>query len=137
MDEQGNLRIEGRLKDMIIRGGENIYPREIEEVLFAHPDVAEAAVVGQPDPRWGELVSAFVRAAPGRIPDEAKLREHCREHLAAYKCPVHWVFVDTLPLTPSGKIQKYKLRDILTIAPQHPADQHVEDVGRTQKAAET
>jgi fatty-acyl-CoA synthase len=113
MDERGYLRIEGRLKDMIIRGGENIYPRQIEELLFAHPDVAEVAVVGEPDPRWGEVVAAFIRPAPGRAPSEAGLHQYCRAHLAAYKCPVRWVFVDALPLTPSGKIQKFKLRERL------------------------
>ena len=112
IDSRGYLRIEGRIKDMIIRGGENIYPREIEEVLFAHHAVAEVAVVGIPDQTWGEVVAAFVRPAPGQpapAPDE--LRAHCREHLAPYKTPAHWVFVDAFPMTPSGKIQKYKLRE--------------------------
>jgi fatty-acyl-CoA synthase len=113
MDERGYLRIEGRLKDMIIRGGENIYPREIEELLFAHPHVAEAAVVGLPDPRWGEIVVAFVRPAAGVVPDEDALHTHCREYLAPYKTPQRWVFVDAFPLTASGKIQKFKLRESL------------------------
>jgi fatty-acyl-CoA synthase len=113
MDERGYLRIEGRLKDMIIRGGENIYPREVEELLFAHPDVADVAVVGAPDPRWGEVVAAFVRPVAGRAPTEAELREYCRGRLAPYKCPQRWVFLDAFPLTPSGKIQKFKLRDSL------------------------
>jgi fatty-acyl-CoA synthase len=113
MDERGYLRIEGRLKDMIIRGGENVYPREIEELLFAHPHVAEAAVVGLPDPRWGEIVVAFVRPAAGVVPDEDVLRGHCREYLAAYKTPQRWIFVDAFPLTASGKIQKFKLRESL------------------------
>ena len=112
IDTRGYLRIEGRIKDMIIRGGENIYPREIEEVLFAHPAVAEAAVVGIPDQRWGEVVAAFVRPAPGRTaPAPEELRAHCRERLAPYKTPLHWAFVDAFPMTPSGKIQKYKLRE--------------------------
>jgi fatty-acyl-CoA synthase len=113
MDERGYLRIEGRLKDMIIRGGENIYPREIEELLFAHPDVADVAVVGAPDQRWGEVVAAFIRPASGRVPNEAELRDYCRAHLAPYKCPQRWIFLDTFPLTPSGKIQKFKLRESL------------------------
>jgi fatty-acyl-CoA synthase len=117
MDERGYLRIEGRLKDMIIRGGENIYPREIEELLFAHPDVAEVAVCGEPDERWGEVVAAFVRPAPGRVASEAELREFCRAHLAAYKCPQRWVFLDAFPLTASGKIQKFKLRQSLVPIP--------------------
>jgi len=112
MDARGYLRIEGRIKDMIIRGGENIYPREIEDVLFTHPGVAEVAVIGVPDHQWGEVVAAFIRPAPGRpAPGTEELRAHCRERLAPYKTPLHWVFVDAFPLTPSGKIQKFKLRD--------------------------
>jgi fatty-acyl-CoA synthase len=112
MDERGYVRIEGRLKDMIIRGGENISPREIEDVLFRHPAVAECAVVGIPDDRWGEVVAAFLRVAPGAArPTETELFALCREHLAPHKTPVHWVFVETFPLTGSGKIQKYVLRE--------------------------
>jgi fatty-acyl-CoA synthase len=112
MDTDGCLRIEGRVKDMIIRGGENIYPREIEDVLFAHPSVAEASVVGVPDPTWGEVVAAFLRPVPGQPqPPVDELRAYCREHLAPYKTPLHWIFVDEFPLTPSGKIQKFKLRE--------------------------
>ena len=112
IDARGYLRIEGRIKDMIIRGGENIYPREIEDALFTHPAVAEAAVVGVPDETWGEVVAAFVRPAPGQpAPDPEELRAHCRQRLAPNKTPLHWVFVDAFPMTPSGKIQKYKLRE--------------------------
>ena len=119
VDARGYLRIEGRIKDMIIRGGENIYPREIEDALFAHPAVAEAAVLGVPDATWGEVVAAFVRPAPGqRVPSEQDLRAHCRDLLAAYKTPLHWVFVDAFPLTPSGKIQKFRLQQ--EFAAQHP-----------------
>ncbi|MDY7103719.1 MAG: AMP-binding protein [Actinomycetota bacterium] len=113
MDDRGYLRIEGRLKDMIIRGGENIYPREIEELLFTHPDVADVAVVGVPDDRWGEEVAAVVRRLPGTEIDETALRSFVRDRLAAYKAPRRWAFVDELPLTPSGKIQKYVLREQL------------------------
>ena len=111
MDERGYCRIEGRLKDMIIRGGENIYPREIEELLFGHPAVADVAIVGLPDERWGEQVAAFVRPAAGRKRDEKELFEFCRQHLSPHKTPKVWVFVDEFPLTPSGKIQKYVLRE--------------------------
>ena len=115
IDGRGYLRIEGRIKDMIIRGGENIYPREIEEVLFAHPAVAEAVVVGIPDQTWGEVVAAFVRPVPGQpAPAAEELHAHCRERLAPYKTPVHWVFVDAFPMTPSGKIQKFRLRESFT-----------------------
>jgi fatty-acyl-CoA synthase len=112
MDAEGYLRIEGRVKDMIIRGGENIYPREIEDVLFAHPAVAEVAVVGVPDEKWGEVVAAYIRVAPGQSePSSDELRAYCRERLAPYKTPLHWVFVEEFPLTPSGKIQKFRLRE--------------------------
>jgi acyl-CoA synthetase (AMP-forming)/AMP-acid ligase II len=113
MDERGYCRIGGRLKDMIIRGGENIYPREIEQVLFEHDDVADVAVIGVPDPVWGEQVAAFIRAAPGRTPDPGVLFAYCRERLAAHKTPRHWRIVDAFPLTPSGKIKKYVLREQL------------------------
>jgi acyl-CoA synthetase (AMP-forming)/AMP-acid ligase II len=114
-DDDGYLVLVDRLKDMIIRGGENIYPREIEDALFAHPSVAEAAVVGVPDQRWGEVVAAYVRPVPGqRAPAPEELRAWCRERLAPYKTPVHWVFVDAFPMTPSGKIQKFKLRESFT-----------------------
>src|SRR5262249_15774193 len=99
MDDRGYCRVEGRPTEMIIRGGENIYPREIEQLLFTHPGVGDVAVVGVPDERWGEQVAAFVRRAPGQAPTEQELFEFCRQHLAAFKTPRHWVFVDELPLT--------------------------------------
>jgi len=111
MDDRGYCRIGGRLKDMIIRGGENIYPREIEEVLFAHEDVADVAVLGVPDPYWGEQVAAFIRPAAGRTPDTDVLFAYCRSRLAPHKTPRHWTVLDTFPLTPSGKVQKYVLRE--------------------------
>ena len=113
MDERGYCRIGGRLKDMIIRGGENIYPREIEQVLFEHEDVADVAVVGIPDPVWGEQVAAVVRPAAGRTPDPDALFAYCHGRLAPHKAPRHWRVVDAFPLTPSGKIKKYVLRDEL------------------------
>jgi fatty-acyl-CoA synthase len=113
MDAQGYCRVEGRLKDMIIRGGENIYPREIEAVLFAHPAVSDVAVVGIPDDYWGETVAAFVRPVPGQTPSEEELSAYCRQHLAGYKTPRHWRFVEQFPQTPSGKIQKFALREML------------------------
>ncbi len=118
MDGRGYLQIEGRLKDMIIRGGENIYPREIEDLLFEHPKVAEAAVLGVPERKWGEEVVAFVRPTPGASPSAEELFAYCREHLAAYKTPRQWQFVDSFPLTASGKIQKYVLRE--RFAAEHP-----------------
>jgi fatty-acyl-CoA synthase len=111
VDERGYYRIEGRLKEMIIRGGENIYPREIEQVLYAHPGVADVAVVGVPDDHWGEQVAAFIRPALGQDVTEADLTAYCRARLAAHKIPRHWVFTDAFPLTASGKVQKFVLRE--------------------------
>jgi fatty-acyl-CoA synthase len=113
MDERGYCTIEGRLKDMIIRGGENIYPREVEELLFAHPKVGDAAVVGLPDAKWGEEVAAFIRPASGQRIDKNELVAYVRQHLAPHKTPRHWFEVDAFPLTGSGKIQKYKLRQMM------------------------
>jgi fatty-acyl-CoA synthase len=114
MDERGYLRIEGRIKDMIIRGGENLYPREIEELLFTHPAVADVAVVGIPDDKFGEEVAAVVRRAPGHDEvGETELRAYVRERIAPQKAPRRWAFVDEFPLTPSGKIQKFVLREKL------------------------
>jgi fatty-acyl-CoA synthase len=110
MDERGYCRIEGRLKDMIIRGGENIYPREVEDVLFTHPQVAEVAVVGVPDAKWGEQVAAFVRPAAGAAFDPEALFAFVRSRLAPYKTPRYWIALDAFPLTGSGKIQKFVLR---------------------------
>ncbi len=114
MDERGYLRITGRLKDMIIRAGLNIYPREIEDLLFSHPAVAEASVVGLPDEHWGEVVAAVIRPSdPSRLPTVDELRAHCRSELAAFKTPAHWFVADAFPLTPSGKIQKFRLTDAI------------------------
>jgi fatty-acyl-CoA synthase len=111
MDARGYCTVEGRLKDMIIRGGENIYPRELEELLFKHPSVGEVAVVGLPDTRWGEVVAAFLRAKPGQHIDKDALIAYMREHLAPHKTPRHWFQLEAFPLTGSGKIQKFKLRE--------------------------
>lgn len=112
MDERGYLTITGRLKDMIIRGGENIYPREIEDVLEAHPEVSLAAVVGVPDDRWGEQVGAVIVAAdPMSPPSPEALRAYCRERLANYKAPSFWYFVDSFPTTATGKTQKYLIKE--------------------------
>ena len=110
MDERGYCKIEGRLKDMIIRGGENIYPREIEELLFKHPSVGEVAIVGLPDERMGEEVGAFLRAAPGQTIDKNELISYLRQHLSPQKTPRQWFELEEFPLTGSGKIQKFVLR---------------------------
>lgn len=111
MDERGYCRIVGRLKDMIIRGGENLFPVEIEEVLMRHPAVAEVAVVGLPDERWGEVVAAFVRFLDGaERPSVSELRSHLRSELSPQKTPTRWFAVDAFPLTGSGKVQKFAIR---------------------------
>lgn len=107
MDSRGYLKITGRLKDMIIRGGMNLYPKEIEDVLFAHPEVSQIAVVGVPDERWGEVVAAVVMPGPGAArPRVDDLYAYSRANLAPQKTPELWFFVDKYPLTPTGKIQK-------------------------------
>ena len=111
LDRQGYLRITGRVKEMIIRGGENLFPAEIENTLLEHPDVAEVAVVGLPDDKWGEIVACFVRMEPGRSMDPQELRRHCRARLSPQKTPVVWREVPAFPLTGSGKIRKFTLVD--------------------------
>lgn len=111
MDSRGFVRVTGRVKEMIIRGGENLFPAEIENVLLEHDDVAEVAVVGVPDPKFGEAVAAFVRLSGGASLDSAALVAHCRANMAAQKTPTHWIEVSEWPLTGSGKIQKFALRD--------------------------
>ncbi len=112
VDEDGYYRITGRIKDMIIRGGENIYPREIEEFLYTMPGIEDAQVVGVPDPKYGEVVGAFVRLKAGVDLTEGDVQEFARARMARYKAPKYVFFVDAFPMTASGKIQKYKLREM-------------------------
>jgi fatty-acyl-CoA synthase len=107
----GHYKITGRLKDMVIRGGENIYPREIEEFLFTHPAVEQVAVVGVPDPKYGEELCAWVKLKAGASATEDDLRTFCRQRLAHYKVPRYVKFVTAFPQTVTGKIQKFKIRD--------------------------
>jgi fatty-acyl-CoA synthase len=112
MDQRGYCRIVGRLKDMIIRGGENLFPAEIEEVLHQHPAVADVAIVGVPDDTWGEVVAAFIRPIdPDNPPTVTELRNHTRAQLSPQKTPSLWYAVDAFPLTGSGKVQKNVIRD--------------------------
>lgn len=113
LDERGYLAINGRLKDMIIRGGSNIYPREIEDALFALPSVAQTAVIGVPDDKWGEIVLAVVQAADGRELNFEEMFHYCRERMAPYKVPALWCEIDEFPLNPGGKIQKFELANWL------------------------
>jgi fatty-acyl-CoA synthase len=112
MREDGNCRITGRAKDMIIRGGENIYPREIEEFLYTNPKIADVQVVGLPDAKLGETVGVWIRLRAGQAMDEAELREFCRGKIAHFKVPQHIKFVDEFPMTVTGKIQKFKIREL-------------------------
>lgn len=108
----GYYRITGRLRDLIIRGGENVYPREIEELLYQHPDVEDVQVIGVPDRKFGEEVMAWVRLRSGRTPSEEQLKLFCKAKLAYFKVPHYWKFVDSFPMTVTGKIQKFKMREI-------------------------
>jgi fatty-acyl-CoA synthase len=112
LDANGYVNIVGRIKDMIIRGGENIYPREIEEYLHTHPDIAEAQVIGVPSEKYGEEVMAWVRARAGATLDEAALLRHCTGRIASYKIPRYWRFVDEFPMTVTGKVQKFRMREL-------------------------
>ena len=112
IDENGYYKITGRIKDMIIRGGENIYPREIEEFLFQHPKVNDVHVVGIPDKRYGEQVLAAVQVKTGETATAQEFIDYCAGRIARHKIPKYWEFVDAFPMTASGKVQKYKLREL-------------------------
>ena len=111
MDAEGYFRIVGRLKDMVIRGGENIYPREIEEFLYTHPDIEDAQVIGVPSAKYGEEVMAWVKPRAGTNPTPEDLTAFCRGQIATFKIPRYWKLVDAFPMTVTGKIQKYKMRE--------------------------
>jgi fatty-acyl-CoA synthase len=112
MDADGFVQIVGRIKDMIIRGGENIYPREIEEFLHAHPDIVDVHVIGLPDARYGEEVMAWVRLRDGAAATPAELEAFCRGRIASYKIPRYWRFVEDFPMTVTGKVQKFRMREM-------------------------
>ncbi|MCY1517371.1 Long-chain-fatty-acid--CoA ligase [compost metagenome] len=112
MDEQGYVSIVGRSKDMIIRGGENIYPRELEEFFFTHPAVADVQVIGIPCSKYGEELVAWIKFHPGHSATEDELRAWARERIAHFKVPRFFRFVDAFPMTVTGKIQKFRMREI-------------------------
>ncbi len=114
MDDNGYCKITGRIKDMIIRGGENIYPREIEEFLYTHPKIKDVQVIGVPSRKYGEEVAAYIQMKPGESSTEDEMREFCKDKIAFHKVPGFFMFVDEYPTTASGKIQKYKLREDAT-----------------------
>ncbi len=111
MADDGYVEIVGRIKDMVIRGGENVYPREIEEFLYTHPDVEDVQVIGVPDARYGEEVMAWVRLRAGVEPDADALREWCRGRIAHFKVPRYFKFVDAFPMTVTGKVRKVEMRE--------------------------
>jgi len=112
MDAEGYVNIVGRIKDMIIRGGENIYPREVEEFLYGHPAIADVQVIGIPSERYGEEVMAWVKPREGARPTGEELAAWCNGKIATYKIPRHWKFVDSFPMTVTGKVQKFKMREV-------------------------
>jgi len=112
MDEDGYVEITGRIKDLIIRGGENVSPREIEEFLYAHPDILDVQVVGVPDPKFGEEICAFIQTKTEETLDVEKVRGYCKGRIAHYKVPRYVLDIEEFPMTVTGKIQKYRLREI-------------------------
>jgi fatty-acyl-CoA synthase len=127
MDCDGYVNIVGRIKDMIIRGGENVYPREIEEFLHGHPDISDVQVIGVPDARFGEEIMAWVKVRPGAELREDEVREFCRGRIAHFKVPRYVRFADDFPMTVTGKVQKFRMREIsiaelgIETAPSDPA----------------
>ena len=111
LDEEGFLYIVDRKKDMIITGAENVFPREVEEVLYLHPKIAEAAVIGVPDPKWGEAIKAVVALKAGESASPEEIIGFCRRQIAGFKCPKSVDFVEALPKNPAGKILKRVLRE--------------------------
>jgi fatty-acyl-CoA synthase len=111
VNKTGYFKVTGRIKDMIIRGGENIYPREIEEFLYKHPKVVNVQVIGIPDKKYGEQVLAAIQLKSGQTATPEEMSEFCKGKIARHKIPKYWEFVDTFPMTASGKIQKYKMKE--------------------------
>ena len=111
MREDGRVNIVGRLKDMIIRGGENIYPREIEEFLHTHPKISDIQVIGVPDKKYGEEVCAWIRLRDGHHACEDEIRDYCRGKIATYKVPRYIRFTTEFPMTVTGKVQKFRMRE--------------------------
>ena len=116
LDAEGYCNIVGRLKDMIIRGGENLFPREIEEYLYQNPKIEAVEVFGVPDAKYGEAVCAWIKLHEGEQADEEEIRAFCRERIAHYKIPRYIRFVEAFPLTVTGKVQKFKMREVMVEA---------------------
>jgi fatty-acyl-CoA synthase len=112
MDDDGYLNIVGRIKDMVLRGGENVYPREVEEFLYRHPKIQDVQVVGLPDPKYGEELCAWIIAKSGQTITEDEVRAFCQGQIAHYKIPRYISVVAQFPMTASGKIQKFRIREM-------------------------
>jgi fatty-acyl-CoA synthase len=112
MDDDGYINIVGRIKDMIIRGGENVYPREVEEFLYTHPAVSDVQVIGVPSRQYGEEVMAWIKLREGAYATSEQLMEYCRGKIATFKIPRYWKFTDVFPMTVTGKVQKFRMREI-------------------------
>lgn len=112
MDEEGYVSIVGRIKDMIVRGGENVYPREIEELLYSHEDIEDVQVIGVPNFKYGEEIMAWVKLKQGRTVSDEALATYCKERIAHFKIPRYWKFVDSFPITVTGKVRKIEMREI-------------------------
>jgi fatty-acyl-CoA synthase len=128
MDEEGYVKIAGRIKDMIIRGGENVYPREVEEYLFTHPDISDVQVIGVPDSTYGEEVMAWVKLRADAVVTEEDIKDFCRGNIAHFKIPRYVKFVQGFPVTVTGKVQKFRMRE------QSIAELGLESEARTQTA---
>jgi len=128
VDDDGYTNIVGRIKDMVIRGGENIYPREVEEFLYQHPAISDVQVVGVPDAKYGEELCAWVRLKEGQAVDGDELRDWCKGRIATFKIPRYWRFVDSFPMTVTGKVQKYKMREVSI------AEERLEDAAQIETA---
>jgi fatty-acyl-CoA synthase len=113
MDADGYVQVTGRIKDMIIRGGENVYPREVEEFLYTHPGIQEVQVIGVPDAKYGEQVCAWIKCREGHVLSEQEVRDFCRDRITHFKIPRHIRFVEDYPMTVTGKIQKFKMREVM------------------------
>jgi fatty-acyl-CoA synthase len=111
MDEQGYLKIVGRIKDMVLRGGENVFPREVEEFLYTMPGVSDVQVIGVPDAKYGEELMAWVKLRPGVTLSGEQIRAYCKGKIATYKIPRYYKFVDGFPMTVTGKVQKFRMRE--------------------------
>jgi fatty-acyl-CoA synthase len=111
LDEDGYCNIVGRIKDMVIRGGENVYPREVEEFLFRHPKIETVQVVGVPDQKYGEELCAWVKLKPGASAAAEEIQNFCKGQIARYKIPRYIKFVDNFPMTVTGKVQKFLMRE--------------------------